>query len=312
MGTYLSVPLSTLFLPLCRLPSQSLSPPNSSHIPHKNCMCCNPDFPEQTPFRPKCKKKAEKWILAAMGKREKMQNWPPKSVKNGSFLIWIQEGFTAEPPRNDSGANFQRNDSDSGSKVRVTGRKSELRTKSRRYSRADPQNLNRIAQKRAPNGVEALLQNPPLKAFLNPPKSFPIFRPNFPLLQGNRGCNACAKAWAFLATDRGFARGWFPKGWFRRMLPGLAHQNRTIAIASDFRVDGAKSPEIPQKEGLLGSEFAARNRRSLATFHRTLQSQCIIAVSCLGNRAISGVRNGHRNRKSQKSLRFRCAKLPGM
>ena len=29
----------------------------------------------------------------------------------------------------------------------------------------------------------------------------------------------------------------------------LAHQNRTIAIASDFRVDGAKSPEIPQKEG---------------------------------------------------------------
>ena len=33
----------------------------------------------------------------------------------------------------------------------------------------------------------------------------------------------------------------------------LAHQNRTIAIASDFRIDGAKSPEIPQKEGVLGS-----------------------------------------------------------
>ena len=33
----------------------------------------------------------------------------------------------------------------------------------------------------------------------------------------------------------------------------LPHQNRTIAIASDFRVDGAKSPEIPQKEGVLGS-----------------------------------------------------------
>ena len=31
----------------------------------------------------------------------------------------------------------------------------------------------------------------------------------------------------------------------------LAHQNRTIAIASNFRVDGAKSPEIPQKEGVL-------------------------------------------------------------
>ena len=87
----------------------------------------------------------------------------------------------------------------------------------------------------------------------------------------------------------------------------LAHQNRTIAIASDFRVDGAKSPEIPQKEGVLGSEIAARNRKSLATFHRTLKSQCSIAFSCLGNRAISGVRDGHRNRKSQKSLRFRCA-----
>ena len=33
-----------------------------------------------------------------------------------------------------------------------------------------------------------------------------------------------------------------------------------------------------------------------------------IAFSCLGNRAISGVRDGHRNRKSQTSLRFWCAK----
>ena len=89
----------------------------------------------------------------------------------------------------------------------------------------------------------------------------------------------------------------------------LAHQNRTIAIASDCRVDGAKSPEIPQKEGVSGSEIAARNRRSLATFHRALKSQCSIALSCLGNRAISEVRDGHRNRKSQKSLRFRCAKF---
>ena len=84
---------------------------------------------------------------------------------------------------------------------------------------------------------------------------------------------------------------------FRTLRPcRLPHQNRTIAIASDLRVDGATSPEIPQKEGVLGSEIAARNRRSLATFHRTLKSQCIIAVSCLGNRAISGVRDGRRNR----------------
>ena len=92
--------------------------------------------------------------------------------------------------------------------------------------------------------------------------------------------------------------------------------NRTLAIpepkshnrniASDFRVDGAKSPEIPQKEGVLGSEIAARNRKSLATFHRTLKSQCSIALPCLENCCDFWV--GHRNRKSQKSLRFRCAK----
>ena len=64
----------------------------------------------------------------------------------------------------------------------------------------------------------------------------------------------------------------------------LRAPNRTIAIASDFRVDGAKSPEIPQKEGVLGSEIAARNRKSLATFHRTLKSQCSTAFSCLGDR----------------------------
>ena len=79
----------------------------------------------------------------------------------------------------------------------------------------------------------------------------------------------------------------------------------------DFRVDGAKSPDIPQKEGILGPEIAARNRKSLATFHRTLKSQCSIAFDLLsrGSLAISGVRDGHRNCKSQKSLPFWCAKL---
>ena len=64
----------------------------------------------------------------------------------------------------------------------------------------------------------------------------------------------------------------------------LAHENRTITIASDFRVDGATSPEILQKEGVLGPEIEARNHKSLATFYHTLKSQCIIAFSCLGNR----------------------------
>ena len=59
----------------------------------------------------------------------------------------------------------------------------------------------------------------------------------------------------------------------------LAHQNRTIAIASDFRVDRAKLPELPQKEGVSGSEIATRNRKSLAAFHRALKSQCNIKVS---------------------------------
>ena len=70
------------------------------------------------------------------------------------------------------------------------------------------------------------------------------------------------------------------------LVMNLAHQNRTIAIASDFRVDGAKSPEFPQKEGVSGSEIAARNRKSLATFHRTLKSQCSIAFSCLGIKSL--------------------------
>ena len=50
-----------------------------------------------------------------------------------------------------------------------------------------------------------------------------------------------------------------------------------MIIASDFRVDGAKTPEIPQKEGVSASEIATRNRKSLATFHRTLKSQCKVS-----------------------------------
>ena len=77
------------------------------------------------------------------------------------FNIWIQEGFTAEPPRHDSGADFQANDSGFGPKVGVTARKSELQAKSRSYSGADPQSPNRLAQKRNPNRVWVLLQKTP-------------------------------------------------------------------------------------------------------------------------------------------------------
>ena len=43
-------------------------------------------------------------------------------------------------------------------------------------------------------------------------------------------------------------------------------------------------PIITETRYGSGSEIAARNRRSLATFHRTLKSQCGITFSCLGNR----------------------------
>ena len=65
----------------------------------------------------------------------------------------------------------------------------------------------------------------------------------------------------------------------------FAHQNRTIAIASDFHVYGVKSPEFPHRK----------------------KSQCSIVsnIAAIWN---SWVRDGHRDRKSQESLRFRRAK----
>ena len=66
------------------------------------------------------------------------------------YVRWVQEGFTVEPPRNDSEVKFQC----FGPKVRVTGQKSELQTKSQSYSWGDRQSPNQIAQKRNPNGVE--------------------------------------------------------------------------------------------------------------------------------------------------------------
>ena len=59
-----------------------------------------------------------------------------------------------------------------GEMIPVSAQMSELQAKSRSYSRGDPQNPNRIAQKRKPNGVEVLLQKTPLKAFLNPANKY--------------------------------------------------------------------------------------------------------------------------------------------
>ena len=54
-----------------------------------------------------------------------------------------------------------------------------------------------------------------------------------------------------------------------------AHQNRTIAIASDFRADGAKSPEFPQKE-LRG--FGLRNRSPKSQIASDFPSHPCIAM----------------------------------
>ena len=79
-------------------------------------------------------------------------------------------------------------------------------------------------------------------------------------------------------------------------------QSQSLAISALTEPNRQKSRRKKGFGAQSLTEIAARNRKSLVTFHRTLKSQCSIAFSCLGNRAISGVRDGHRNRKSQKSL----------
>ena len=74
------------------------------------------------------------------------------------YLSGFKKALLQNPPRNDSGANFQRSDSDSGPKVRVTGRKSELQTKSRRYS---PKSEPNRPEKGPEWGLGASTENPP-------------------------------------------------------------------------------------------------------------------------------------------------------
>ena len=46
----------------------------------------------------------------------------------------------------------------------------------------------------------------------------------------------------------------------------LAHQNHTIAIASDFRVDGAKIARNPAERRVLDSEIAAQKSQIASDF----------------------------------------------
>ena len=76
----------------------------------------------------------------------------------------------------------------------------------------------------------------------------------------------------------------------RQNLP-QPHSLATSALTEPNR------PDVPQKQWVLGSEIAARNRKSLAIFHRALKSQCSSLCLVRDTPAISGVGDGHCNRK---------------
>ena len=104
------------------------------------------------------------------------QNLPPKKPKIiTSYVMWISYGITAEPQRNDSGANFQGNDSGFGPKsqsyrpkVGATDRKSELLLG--RTPESEPNRPEKEPEMRLGVSTEN-----PLKACLNPPtKSYDV------------------------------------------------------------------------------------------------------------------------------------------
>ena len=102
-------------------------------------------------------------------------------------LRWIQKGFTAEPPRNDSGPNFQWNDSGFGPKVRVTGQKSELRAKSQSYSLwQTPKIRTESPRKGTRIGFWCFCRKPPLKPSWIHLRNVLIFWAFFSSLPGRR------------------------------------------------------------------------------------------------------------------------------
>ena len=82
--------------------------------------------------------------------------------------------------------------------------------------------------------------------------------------------------------------------------PTKIAQWQSLAISALTEPNRQKSR---RKKGFWPQTFAARNRKSLATFALLNRNAALLSlVSEIA--AISGVRDGHRNRKSQKSLRF--------
>ena len=90
------------------------------------------------------------------------------------YIIWIEEGFTAEPPRNDSGGIFRE-------MIRVSARKSELQAKSRSDRPKVGVTVGQTARIRTKSprkgtriGFRRFCRKPPLKAFLNPANVYTI------------------------------------------------------------------------------------------------------------------------------------------
>ena len=101
----------------------------------------------------------KQFLNARTAKTNKMLATARSKGKNNIQVRWIQKGFIAEASRHDSGVLFRQmirveaQKSELQAKIRSYRLKSELQTKSQSYNRADPQNLNRIAQKRNRNRV---------------------------------------------------------------------------------------------------------------------------------------------------------------
>ena len=109
-------------------------------------------------------------------------------------LAGFKKALLQNPREMIRGANFQQNDSDSGPKVRDTGRKSELQTKSRRYSPESEPNR----PEKGPEWVQVLLQKTPLKALLNPPNMWTVF------IGGGGGLSFAEYKGRMPAVKRGF------------------------------------------------------------------------------------------------------------
>ena len=79
-----------------------------------------------------------------------------------------------------------------------------------------------------------------------------------------------------------------------------------------FRLSEPNRQKSRRKKGFWAqtsqAEIANRYRLSIAPLNRTATLLSLVPEIA----AMSGVRDGHRNRRSQKSLRFRCAKFKNL